>query len=96
MFLLYAKCLGTHIDAPRHILEDLNVMRGLAEFSEVRLRSNKVHDLLSAFHQLPLSAFIGEACVFDVTDKHKDYLISVEDVRKWEEEHGRLHERRAW
>ena len=37
----YVKCLGTHIDAPRHILEGLDVMHGLSEFSEVQLPNQK-------------------------------------------------------
>ncbi|MCH5374131.1 MAG: cyclase family protein, partial [Planctomycetes bacterium] len=42
--------------------------------------------------QIPLDRLIGEAAVVDVTElcsKQPDYLISVENLREWEERHGR-------
>ncbi len=45
--------------------------------------------------QIGLTSLVGEACVLDVPDEkkdNKDYLITIEDVKKWEEIHGKLHE----
>jgi kynurenine formamidase len=45
--------------------------------------------------QVPLSSCIGPACVIDVTKQAKrdpDYRMTLEDVRDWEREHGRLPE----
>lgn len=43
--------------------------------------------------QIPLSQTIGPAVVIDVrrkSDKDRDYLLLVEDIRAWEKNHGRL------
>lgn len=41
--------------------------------------------------EVPLSNLIGPAAVVDVSAQaHPDYLISVDDFRGWEAEHGRL------
>lgn len=41
--------------------------------------------------EIPLSGLIGPAAVVDVTDRvHPDYLVTVEDLRSWEAEHGEL------
>lgn len=47
---------------------------------------------------MPTKNMIGEACVIDVTEASKadpDYLLTVEDIREFEEEHGRISEH-AW
>lgn len=44
---------------------------------------------------MPLHKLVGEACVIDVPPWGKDdrdYLITVEDIHKWETVHGPLHE----
>ena len=44
--------------------------------------------------QIPLANLIGPAVVVDVSDRaHADYLVSVEDLEKWEGEHGRIPDR---
>lgn len=43
--------------------------------------------------QIPLSQTIGPAAVIDVrrkSEKDRDYLLTVEDIRAWEKMHGRL------
>lgn len=41
--------------------------------------------------KLPLSSLIGPAAVIDVTDHAtEDYLVTVEDLTRWEAEHGEL------
>jgi len=41
--------------------------------------------------QIPLSSLIGPAAVVDVSDRvHSDYLVSIEDLTRWEAEHGRI------
>lgn len=44
-----------------------------------------------ASDEVPLSNLIGPAAVVDVSAQaHPDYLISIDDFRGWEAEHGRL------
>jgi kynurenine formamidase len=44
--------------------------------------------------QIPLDRLIGPAVVVDVSDRaHADYLVSVEDLTRWEAEHGTIPER---
>lgn len=39
--------------------------------------------------QIPLSQLVGAASVVDVSERaHPDYLVSVDDLREWEAEHG--------
>lgn len=43
--------------------------------------------------EIPLDRLIGPAAVLDVSEQaHSDYLISVDDFKAWEAEHGRLPE----
>jgi kynurenine formamidase len=45
--------------------------------------------------QIPVSRFIGPACVIDVTEKasaDRDYRLTTDDILAWESEHGRLPE----
>ncbi len=48
--------------------------------------------------QIPLSAWIGPAVKIDVVSKcsaNRDYLLSVQDIRQWEGNHGRIPDN-AW
>ncbi|MFQ6037052.1 MAG: cyclase family protein [Candidatus Aminicenantales bacterium] len=48
--------------------------------------------------KIPLEEWIGPAVKVDVTDKcqkDRDYRLSVEDIKNWEEEYGRIPDR-AW
>ncbi|MFM7222460.1 MAG: cyclase family protein [Bacteroidota bacterium] len=41
--------------------------------------------------EIPLSSLTGNAVIIDVSEnalKNRDYLISIQDVEKWEKEHG--------
>lgn len=41
--------------------------------------------------QIPLASLVGPAVVIDVTSRvQPDYLLSVDDLTKWEAEHGRV------
>jgi kynurenine formamidase len=43
--------------------------------------------------QIPLRTLIGPAAVIDVTDRvaaDSDFLLSIDDIRNWEDEHGPL------
>ncbi len=43
--------------------------------------------------QVPLSSFVGEACVLDITEKarrNRDYLLTVDDINEWEQKHGKI------
>jgi kynurenine formamidase len=45
--------------------------------------------------QIPLSQLIGPAVKIDVSERalaNRDYLISIEDLESWEEQHGRMPE----
>ena len=48
--------------------------------------------------QIPLQEWIGPAAKIDVTEKcekNRDYLLSIEDIRTWEERYGKLPDK-AW
>lgn len=46
-----------------------------------------------ASDEIPLSQLVGSAAVVDVSDRaHPDYLVSVEDLTRWEAEHGPIPE----
>jgi kynurenine formamidase len=48
--------------------------------------------------QIPLEEWIGPAVKIDVTkncEKNRDYLLSVAEIKRWEEEYGRIPDR-AW
>jgi kynurenine formamidase len=52
----------------------------------------------NACDTIPVSRFIGPACVIDVTPEvanDPDFLLGVEHVERWEAAHGRI-PRRAW
>jgi len=43
--------------------------------------------------QIPFSNLIGPAVVVDISDRvHPDYQVTVEDLNRWEAEHGRIPE----
>lgn len=70
---------GTHFDAPIHWVSGRN------------LPDNSV-DTIPAEH------FVGAACVIDRTEEvadNPDYLLTVEDIKNWEEEHGQI-PAKAW
>lgn len=70
---------GTHFDAPVHWVTG----RDLAD---------------NTTDTLPARAFIGPACVIDVSQQSAadpDFLLSSDDVRAWEAEHGAIREG-AW
>lgn len=65
---------GTHFDAPAHWVTG----RDLAD---------------NTTDALPPRAFIGPACIIDVSQQaaaDPDFLLSSDDVRAWEEEHGAI------
>ena len=65
---------GTHFDAPVHWVSGKD------------LADNTVD-------RIPPQKFIGPACVIDVREevaKNPNYLVTLERVRKWEEEYGRI------
>ncbi len=65
---------GTHFDAPIHWVSG----KDLPENSVDRINPRK---------------FVGPACVIDVTaevEKNPDFLLTVERVRAWEAQHGRI------
>ncbi len=44
-------------------------------------------------HQIPLGRFSGQAVVIDISEeaeKDKDARVMVEDLTRWEEDHGRI------
>jgi kynurenine formamidase len=42
-------------------------------------------------HEIPLASLIGAAAVVDVSERaNADYLVSVDDLTRWETEHGRI------
>jgi len=70
---------GTHFDAPIHWV------------------TGKDHSN-NATHNIPVDKFIGPACVIDVTARaqaNADYLLTVEAIESWENQHGRI-PARAW
>jgi kynurenine formamidase len=70
---------GTHFDAPVHWITGRD------------LPSNSTDTI-------PPSRFIGPACVIDVTaevEGNHDFLLTVEGIGRWEQEHGRIPQR-AW
>lgn len=70
---------GTHFDAPIHWVSGRN------------LPNNSVDTI-------PPENFVGPACVIDSTAQVRldpDYLLTVDDIKAWEKEHGRI-PRRAW
>lgn len=70
---------GTHFDAPIHWISGRD------------LPHNSVDTI-------PVTDFIGPACVIDCTAqvaRDPDYLLSVDDVVRWEAQHGKL-PTRAW
>ncbi len=65
---------GTHFDAPIHWVTG----KDLPENSTDTISPRK---------------FVGPACVIDVTanvEQSEDFLLTVEHVRKWEDQHGRI------
>lgn len=66
--------LGTHMDAPAHV----NIGPGY-----LRL------------HDIPIESFIGEAVVIDIShkahvDRNPNAMLEVDDIIRWEEQHGRI------
>ena len=65
---------GTHFDAPVHWVSGKD------------LSGNSVD-------QIPPAQFIAPACVIDVTNdvgRDPDFLLTLDRVRQWEDEHGRI------
>ena len=70
---------GTHFDAPVHWVTGKDLPH-------------------NACDTIPAQRFIGPACVIDVTrsvEVNADYLLTPEDLERWEREHGRI-PRNAW
>ena len=70
---------GTHFDAPVHWVTGKDLPN-------------------NACDTIPAQRFIGPACVIDVTrevDVNADYLLTPDDLERWEREHGRI-PRHAW
>jgi len=47
----------------------------------------------NSIHEVPISQCIGEGIVIDVSDKalrNADYLVSIEDFTRWEEQYGQI------
>ncbi len=77
--LRFGEHTGTHFDAPIHWVTG----RDLPE---------------NACDTIPPRRFVGPACVIDVTPdvvRNPDYLLTVDALEAWEEEHGRV-PRGAW
>lgn len=65
---------GTHFDAPIHWVTGKDLPNNATDTIEPR-------------------KFVGPACVIDVTsdvERNADFLLTVERVRQWESEHGRI------
>ena len=65
---------GTHFDAPVHWISGRD------------LENNTVD-------KIPVQKFVGPACVIDVSaqvNANADFLLTVEDVKRWEAQHGRI------
>jgi kynurenine formamidase len=70
---------GTHFDAPIHWITGRDLP-------------------LNTTDTIPADRFIGPACVIDVTaevESNDDFLLTVESIGRWEQEHGRIPQR-AW
>ena len=70
---------GTHFDAPVHWVTGKDLPN-------------------NACDSIPASRFIGPACVIDITkevDANADYLLTPQDLERWEGQHGRV-PRNAW
>lgn len=65
---------GTHFDAPVHWITGRDRPAGATD-------------------TIPADRFVGPACVIDATTavaRDPDFLLTVEDIRRWEAEHGRI------
>ena len=65
---------GTHFDAPIHWVTGKDLPD-------------------NATDTIPSRKFIGPACVIDVTtqvEQNPDFLLTVDDVKQWEDQHGRI------
>jgi kynurenine formamidase len=70
---------GTHFDAPIHWITGKDLPNNACDTIEPR-------------------RFVGPACVIDISREvaaNPDYLLTVEDLERWEREHGRV-PRNAW
>ena len=70
---------GTHFDAPIHWVTGKDYPN-------------------NATHNIPVQKFIGPACVIDVSARvreNADFLVTVEVVQAWEQQHGEI-PRGAW
>jgi kynurenine formamidase len=70
---------GTHFDAPIHWVTGKDYPN-------------------NATHNIPVQKFIGPACVIDVSARvreNADFLVTVEVVKAWEQQHGNI-PRGAW
>lgn len=65
---------GTHFDAPIHWVTGKDLPN-------------------NATDTIPPRKFVGPACVIDVTvqvEQSEDFLLSIEQVKEWESQHGRI------
>ncbi|HVX29486.1 MAG TPA: cyclase family protein [Nitrolancea sp.] len=65
---------GTHFDAPVHWVTGKDLPNNTCD-------------------TIPPGRFVGPACVIDITTQcaeNPDYLLTVDDLRSWEAEHGRV------
>jgi kynurenine formamidase len=70
---------GTHFDAPIHWATGKDLSDNTCD-------------------TIPVRRFIGPACVIDIThevETNADYLLTPQDLERWEREHGRV-PRNAW
>lgn len=75
---------GTHLDAPFHFAEHANTVD--------RVSVPSTQNVINVTSQIPLHRLIGDACVVNVSRKcakDRDYRITIDDVRDWENEHAR-------
>ncbi|MCJ1901693.1 cyclase family protein [Paracoccus versutus] len=72
--LTFSEHTGTHFDAPAHWVTGRHLPRNTVD-------------------TMPVEAMIRPACVVDCSRQsaaNPDYLLTVEDLKKWEQAHGRI------
>jgi len=65
---------GTHFDAPAHWISGKHFPDGATD-------------------KIPVKKFIAPACVIDVSDRagdNEEFVTTMDDIEKWEAEHGRI------
>ena len=74
--LSFGEHTGTHFDAPIHWITGRDLPQ-------------------NACNTIPARQFVGPACVIDVTadvERNPDFLLTVDRIEQWEQEHGRIAE----